>query len=229
MSNKINIISCTQLEDTHKVEQLLIVKSAKLLEKQADFTLIRSNTRGLPLVYNEQYESLKNSKYEWLVFVHDDVFIDDLRLAEKLNCAHYDHGFGIVGLAGCKNPTLKQHNLWHLMAERHDLFGAVAHPAGKDQQMVTCFGPSPEKVVLIDGLFIAVHVPTVRKTAWKFNENYTFHHYDLSSSLDANKCRIKVGVYPINVLHTSPGLMDINDPVWNASNNRFYKEYSQTK
>jgi hypothetical protein len=72
---------------------------------------------------------------------------------------------------------------------------------------------------------MAVHVPSIMKTSWKFNENYTFHHYDLASCIDANRQRLKIGVAPINVIHSSPGLMSVNDAIWSKSNDQFLKEY----
>lgn len=223
---KIKIISCTQKSLTSPGNLPLILQSYEFLKDVADINIIYENNRGLPSVYNQELLDVKNREYEWLVFAHDDVFIDDMRIADKLHSAYDRYGYSIVGLAGCKSPTIIDKNLWHWMSPRENWRGAVSHYSGhKDQQAVTCFGPSPDSVIIIDGLFVAVHMPSVRKTPWKFNENYNFHHYDIASCIDANRRKLRVGVYPIHVLHASPGLMSLEDPIWVASNARFIKEY----
>ena len=78
---------------------------------------------------------------------------------------------------------------------------------------------------MLDGLFLAVDLKRALETGWRFNENYDFHHYDLSSCLDANKRQMKLGTYPIYVTHSSPGLRDYNDTAYQVSEKRFYKEY----
>lgn len=219
------IVACTRAVTDQEVSQLPIVKSFNdCLKSTCELLLVRGNRQGLPASYNN---AMNITPADWLVFVHDDVYIDDCRLTHKLDQAYDDHGFDIVGLAGCLNPAIKTHNLWHVMADRKDLRGQVAHPVGTQGQiMTTPFGPTPSRVAMIDGLFMAVRLASVKATGWKFNENYTFHHYDLSSCIDANKHKLKIGVYPINVIHSSPGLSSVENAVWKSSNERFLKEYN---
>ena len=190
--------------------------------------IVWDNTDGMPTVYNKKLEEYKNSGAEYLVCVHDDVYIDDLKLYEKLEMAHTKLGYNIIGLAGGLNPRLKDPALWHVMTDRNQQRGEVAHPAGNtNQTMTTAFGPTPSRVAIIDGLFMAVHLGTVCKTNWKFNDNYKFHHYDLASSIDANRAKLKIGVYPIHVIHSSPGLLSVHDKGWIKSNESFLKEYAE--
>lgn len=225
------IVFTTQLKHQQDIDNTMIMRSVRerLSHTNISVESCTGNVRGLPTVYNEFLTKHRNDT-RWMVFVHDDVYIDDAHVVDKLEHVYHQHGFEIVGLAGCLHPSIKSHNLWHVMADRNNLFGHVAHPSnesynGQPTIRVTSFGPSPHRVTLIDGLFIAVHVPTVEYTGWKFNENYTFHHYDLSSCIDANNKRLKIGVAPINVIHTSPGLMSLEDVAWSSSNQRFLKEY----
>jgi hypothetical protein len=92
---------------------------------------------------------------------------------------------------------------------------------------MTAFGPTPSRVALIDGLFMAIHLPSILDKGWRFNENYTFHHYDLASCIDANRKGLKIGVYPIHVIHQSPGLLSMEDKLWKDSNQKFLQEYAQ--
>ena len=193
--------------------------------------LFRSNA-SFNFVSQSRYKNFLYSKdadeYDTIVFVHDDVYIDDLKLEKKLNEAFkvYD----IVGLAGCVNPSITKPCLWHLMAggfNSGNLRGAVAHYVDGSNvvRYVTSFGPTPARVTFLDGLFLAVNVKKVKSADWKFNENYKFHHYDISSSIDANRKKLKLGTWPINVIHCSPGLRSFNDS-YNSSEEKFFAEYS---
>ena len=220
------IVTCTQ-KNKHVFQDTDINKSYNDCNLNKDFELevFYQNKDGLSKQYNTILNDSKYSEYGWIVFAHDDVYIDDARLLQKLNEAkklEYD----IVGLAGGLNPRIGGMNLWHLMAESKDHRGFVAHPVNEKQMMVTNFGPSPARVAIIDGLFFAVYQPKAKEAGFNFNENYTFHHYDISSSIDANKKKLKIGVYPINVVHRSPGLLSVENPTWKTSNETFIKEYS---
>jgi hypothetical protein len=229
MSIKVVIVSCTRkLEE--EASKLPIYRSFKdgldLPSYKLDITW--DNTEGMPTIYNRKLEEYKNSDVEFLVCIHDDVYIDDLKLYEKLKTANTKLGYNIIGLAGGLNPKLTNPALWHIMTDRNQQRGEVAHPAGENNQtMTTAFGPTPCRVAIIDGLFMALHIPSVSKTDWKFNENYKFHHYDISSCIDANRKQLRIGVYPIHVIHSSPGLLSIHDKMWSESNQKFLKEYEQ--
>lgn len=219
------IFSCTPEKDEKKTE---LYKSCLEFD-HLDVFFKKENKEGLSLSYNKFLYSKDAEDYDTIVFVHDDVYIDDLKLEQKLNSAFKD-GFDIVGLAGCVNPKIQRPCLWHLMAGGFgsgNLRGAVAHYTDNTNitRFVTNFGPTPARVTILDGLFLAVNVKKVKEAGWKFNENYNFHHYDISSSLDANKKKLKLGVYPINVIHCSPGLRAFDDN-FNKSEDLFFKEYS---
>lgn len=227
MSKQILIASCTRSVSVEECSKLPIVQSFNAnLTDECRLNLVRNNKNSLPIEYNRILK--ETDSVEWIVFVHDDVYLDDKNLANKLNQARV-LGYDIVGLAGCNKPQIKQHNLWHHMADRTALHGAVQHPCNATQTMTTNFGPVPSRVAIIDGLFMAVHVPSVAKTGWKFNENYDFHHYDIASSLDANKHKLRIGVMPIYVIHSSPGLLSIQDKRWADSNQKFLEEYGNAK
>jgi hypothetical protein len=221
---KVVVVSCTQSKSQ---EDTLIYKSyhENLRSTCTELIVKTNNKTGLSEQYNVSLGCFKKTDADWLVLVHDDVYIDDMRLVKKLDDAR-KLGYDIVGLAGCLEPRIVQYNLWHIMAEKKNLRGIVFHPCNKEGQiMSTCFGPTPSRVAIIDGLFIAIHIPSVKNNDWKFNENYKFHHYDISSCIDANKHKLKIGVMPINVIHTSPGLASVEDKNWSESNKRFIKEY----
>lgn len=222
---KIALYSATR----NSIETTPFFKSTARLQDHVHISYAEHNTTGLSKLYNAFIDKCKD-QYDYIVFVHDDVYIDDLDICSKLETAHQQ--FDIVGLAGGVNPVIQSPALWHLMCGgfgMHNLRGAVAHniPA-TDQVHMTSFGPTPARVAIIDGLFISVKTAAIKRTDWKFNENYTFHHYDIASSLDANKKKLTIGVAPIWVIHKSPGLLDMGNKMYTASQNTFLREYADT-
>lgn len=169
--------------------------------------IICNNTKPLAQVYNQFL--IPAYKDDILIFCHDDCVIEDVLLGHKLNEAmnHYD----IVGLAGIKAPvTIKPPCLWHLMGDRGNLSGAVAHFENKslNKRFMTSFGPTPERVILLDGVFLAVNMERILEKGLKFDEKNPagFHFYDLNFSMDANQLGLKLGTWPIWVTHESHGL-----------------------
>jgi hypothetical protein len=108
-----------------------------------------------------------------------------------------------------------------------NLRGFAGHITPDAQKVsITNFGQTPERVTVIDGAFMSINPKRAKQADWQFNENYTFHHYDLSSCLDANKKKLKIGVVPILTYHSSPGLRDINDKTFTENQAKFLKEYA---
>lgn len=226
MPQKTVIVACSKSNQTNRGE-LLVAQSFDHggLDRVATLDVVWENSEGLSKVYNRKMDQYAGSEVEFIVFVHDDVYIDDLKLVEKLSTAHHSLGYDIVGIAGAAGLKVAYPSLWHLMSEPKDRRGFVSHFASPGQVVCSSYGASPSRVVVADGLFLAVHLPTAVEKSWRFNENYEFHHYDVSSCLDAHKLGLRVGVYPIHVIHDSPGLDSLSNPVWTASNQRFLSEY----
>jgi hypothetical protein len=222
------IVSCTQLADS---KQTLLYKSLAKLEKNNNLVLLdktyfyTQNKRSLSVAYNEFLN--ENIEYDYVLFIHDDMCIDDAGFLSKLEEGHKK--YDIIGLAGGINPILKEPALWHIMCggfQGGNLRGFAGHYTPDGSINITNFGPSPARVTMIDGAFISINNKTASKAKWKFNENYTFHHYDLSSCLDANKLKLKIGVVPILTYHNSPGLRDLNDKTFCENQVKFLKEYA---
>ena len=208
------------------IKNTLFYKSANNIIGEKFICFDQNNKEGLSKKYNKLIEEHADN-FEYIVFVHDDVHIDDARVIEKLHEAHRD--YDIVGLAGGINPKIQKPALWHLMCggfHGGNLRGAVAHYAENEKVFMTSFGFTPCRVAVLDGLFLSIKTESIKKSGWRFNENYTFHHYDIASSLDANKKKLKLGVAPIWVIHKSPGLLNINDHLFLASQEKFIREYS---
>lgn len=211
---QIKIISTTkaQFKETYyKDNELLeIQKTLNTSMPFVSFEVVYNNTEALSKVYN-RYINNDNKDYI-LVFVHDDLCIEDVLLHKKLNKAM--ESYDVVGLAGIKAPiTIKEPCLWHLMGDRKNMSGAVAHYEKEPsiKRFMTSFGPMPERVVLLDGVFLAINTEKILEKGLKFDENNPakFHFYDLHFSLDANNLGLKLGTWPIWCTHKSPGLENV--------------------
>jgi hypothetical protein len=228
MTKPVVIVSCTVQQEENR-SGLLLAQSFDHggFATFAELDIEWSNKAGLSSVYNDRLKKYSHSGADFLVFVHDDVYIDDLKLLDKLTAAHGQLGYDIIGAAGAVQAKVGNPALWHLMSDRREHRGFVHHFLNNGQVHCSSFGPTPSEVVMVDGVFIAVHLPSVLRNGWQFNENYEFHHYDLASCLDAKKKGLKIGVYPIHIMHESPGLDSFSSPTWLASNHRFLEEYGE--
>ena len=221
---KILVVSCTKQPKQHK-QGLLIYQSLAGLDCDVKLEIVFDNEQSLSVVYNKYIDEKYKKKHDIILFVHDDVYIDDLKLKGKLYGAIKQ--FDIIGLAGTLYPRIEAPVLWHRMADRKHWRGIVNHPHDGDVNVIqsTGFGPTPSRVAIIDGLFMAVNLKRALETGWKFNESFSFHHYDISSCLDANMKFLKIGVVPINVIHQSPGLTNYNSLEFQNSQNKFLELY----
>jgi len=192
-----------------------------------------NNDKGLPEIYNQYITKEYLNDYEGIIFVHDDVYIDDPKFLEKIK-TQFRNGFSVVGLAGAASAKISKPALWHLMSERSTHAGAVAHPVdlarsgrtGSDYSYVTAFGPTPKRCLIMDGLFLAINCKKFKENIVKFDEQFTFHHYDLDFCLQCNKSKHKLVAININVIHNSPGLLNPESSVFLDSQEKFIKKYN---
>jgi hypothetical protein len=223
--NKLLIVTCTQAKTDKEFEQRQIFQSfKKQYEGNSNIEpfIFKDNKRGLSECYNE---ILKDPKHidKTVLFVHDDVILEDLFLYEKLIHSPYS----ITGLAGTKTFNKKADKMaWHLSSNsREDYVGEVAHI--KDNQVwTTVFGPTQSRALIVDGLFIACKVKHLVEKDLYFDEQFQWHHYDMSFCLKANEKKVSVGVLPIRVIHYGLGDSMLTED-WNKSNQKFQEIYSK--
>jgi hypothetical protein len=225
----IALVSCTTKINS---EDTLLYKSLQKINKERTpysvfdyYYFWTDNKEGLSKRYNEFLDH-HGDDFDYIVFAHDDIFIDDYGVIEKLKIAHED--YDIVGLAGGVSPSVKEPCLWHIMCGGFgpNLRGFVGHYTSNNSVAMTNFGPTPARVAIADGLFLSINTHKAKSVGWKFNENYDFHLYDIASCIDANNLKLKIGVYPILVYHMSPGLRSLSDTVFLNNQAKFMKEYT---
>jgi GT2 family glycosyltransferase len=118
--------------------------------------------------------------------------------------------FDVIGLAGNRRRVPRQPG-WLFLDERltpdnrENLSGAVGHGRGLPLDTIDVFGPSGQPVKLLDGLFLAVGSETLRAKSIRFDERFDFHFYDVDFCRQAENAGLRMGTWPISVVHESSG------------------------
>ena len=170
----------------------------------------QNNTDSLQKAYNKAIDFAVQENVQSLILVHDDVILENLtdeRLAKLFK--KYD----VVGCAGTTEVDLKPPALWHLMGGgfgSKNLHGAVAH-GNETEKHMTPFGSYPHRVVIIDGVFMAIKREVFQKIRFDESCPSKWHFYDLDYSMQCHKAGFKVGVGDIMITHNSPGLTSFTE------------------
>jgi glycosyltransferase involved in cell wall biosynthesis len=164
-----------------------------------------NNSVGIGEVYNHRINA--KSSYDVLVFIHDDVWIDDFYLVD-----HILHGleqYDIIGVAGNLRRVAKQPS-WAFIDDRFtwdekkNLSGAVAHGAGPFGQ-VTFYGNVPATCEILDGVFLAGRRSKLNNSNVSFDPIFKFHFYDLDFCRAARQGGLRLGTWPFSITHQSGG------------------------
>jgi hypothetical protein len=189
-----------------------------------ELLLFAENSTGLPALYNAAIEQVASSP-AILVFVHDDVSISDYFWMERVREALAQ--FDVVGLAGNMRRLPRQPAWAFATADMQwdapeYLSGAVGHgkvfPCG-----VSRFGPAGLECKLLDGLMLVADSARLNESGVRFDEQFDFHFYDMDFCRQAERKGLKMGTWPISVVHESPGAF--NTPPWRAAYDRYLRKY----
>jgi len=182
-----------------------------------------SNKRGLPLVYNEMLDKAPDDTI--LVFVHDDVWIDDYYLIQRVieGLEHFD----VIGIAGNRRRVAYQPG-WCVVdiegrgAAPENLSGLVAcgpQPGGEVQY----FGSVPAACDLLDGVFLAAKKSTLVTHDVRFDPLFDFHFYDLDFCRTARQNGLQLGTWPICLTHQSNGIFGSVE--WRVNHAKYFRKW----
>jgi hypothetical protein len=176
-----------------------------LIRMDVSVSVSDSNSRGLPEIFNEAVKSCENS--DIVVFTHDDVWIDDYFLPERLQDALTR--FAVVGVAGNRRripgqPTWAFIDTKQTWDDPQYLSGTVIHLNGP-KETPSRYGDTPSPVKLLDGIFLATKVGTLRDKGISFDTRFGFHFYDLDFCRSCEAAGLAMGTWPIALTHASRG------------------------
>ena len=197
--------------------------------------LFADNTRALGECYNEAIADAASD--DVLVFVHDDVTLDDWTCGWRVQEAllHFD----VVGVAGNQRCQRRQQT-WYLQPapagadepvtrlawDHGHLSGAIMHGQGM-QARLSNYGPTPSPVALLDGVFLAVRAGRLKQTGVRFDPSLGFHFYDLDFCRQATAAGLKLGTWPIAITHNSSG-ESVHSQAWQTSRDTYFQKYTES-
>ncbi len=235
---KIRLICATRVSAAEFPTMTLLGRSLNyFLSRSSEFELrlFPDNKLGLPILYNQAIDEVRDSP-RILVFIHDDVHFLDIfwpaTIREGLAC------FDLIGVVGTKRHYPRQVSWMHYLKEndgmsvntieKADASGAVGFlknidgipdpgkreetPAGSlaylDNQFLSYFGPSRQQVCVLDGVLLACNSDTLVDHRLRFDESFDFHFYDMDLCRQFENNALRAGTWPISLLHASYGSYD---------------------
>lgn len=224
---RIRVICATRADREGFFSSTALGKSLSLHRPEGvEVRLFPRNEQGLPAVYNTAIAE-SASEPALLLFIHDDVHLCDFHWPERLRDAL--GSFDIVGLAGNRRRVPGQPG-WGITDEkftkdkRANLSGTVAHGSGYPPLSIDEFGPARQKVLLLDGLFIAARSDALQAKSLRFDERFDFHFYDLDFCRQAERLGLTMGTWPIAVVHESPG--GYSSDGWRQGYDRYIEKWT---
>lgn len=230
---------CTATRQS-EISKTLLWQSVYDIGSDADVLFVTDNKEPLAKVYNKLLEEVREGDYDAAIFVHDDVILEH---DPTPNLEKYFDEYDVIGVAGCSRAEIKEPALWHIMGggfyngkEPCNLHGAVGHthkvyPSSgvgmvEKKKAITNFGYYPHRVIMIDGVFMALNKKAIETTSFDEDCPSKWHFYDLNFSMDANSKKLKLGVTGIIITHDSPGLSEITED-WKVGQDYFINKYGK--
>ncbi len=222
----LQIVSATRATPSDFQSQTALGKSLERLahDRRMTVQVATSNSRGLPLVYNEMLDRAADDTV--VAFMHDDIWIDDYYLIQRV--FEGLEQFDIIGVAGNRRRVANQPG-WYITDlegnadTRENLSGLIGcgpEPAGEVQY----FGSVPADCELLDGVFLAARKSTLAKHHVRFDPIFDFHFYDLDFCRTARQNGLRLGTWPICMTHQSDGVFGTLD--WQRNYRTYLKKWS---
>jgi len=224
--SSIEIVSATRYSESDFWAKSALGLSLKRHLKQDDRLfahIVFENTRGLSEVFNERID--KADKDTTLVFIHDDVWIDEVNFADVITKGL--DKFDVIGIAGNKRRTPNQ-PAWAFVDpnftwdDKANLSGQVAHSKNAFG-VVEVFGEAPAACELLDGVFLAAHKSSLTKSNVRFDEQFDFHFYDLDFCRTARQAGLTLGTWLIKLTHQSAGAF--GTPQWRQKHEKYINKW----
>ena len=163
------------------------------------------NQKSIFEAYENGFKSLNASDDDIIIFCHDDIDIimSPEEFKQELVSAVNRKNAGFVGVAGAAKLS-KQCVWWQ---PENKLRGFSFHGPSRHEMYPTYFGRLHSRVLVLDGLFLAIKASALRqidmKKPDKFKGEWDF--YDLEYTLRAYEAGLDNWVTPIILRHESLG------------------------
>ena len=206
-----------------------------------DYKIAYNNSDGLPIVYNKAISDALNDGVEYLILLHDDIWVNDVLIFDKLlNSAKF---YDVIGVCGGKAWSFNRDDrpiIWTHASQGKGMSGFMAHAADEAQSSVkyehtydgrsifsSNYGNSPSKTLTLDGCFMCL-TKKAMDSGLRFDEQFKFHFYDMDLCFSAYVKGISVGTAPILLTHESLG-MSVAQPEFMDSQRKFLDKWFERK
>jgi hypothetical protein len=210
--------------------QSLLFNSLRLFDTDNKIDVIYDwkdfNKDSLSSVYNMAIKNAIELDVDCLILAHDDIILEE---DPFLKLEYLFDDFDLVGVAGTSSVEIKSPCLWHLMGgglNSNNLHGVVQHISHDGNKLPSYFGSTPAKVIMIDGVFMAMNRKCIQTLEFDESIPSGYHFYDLVASLDACKNKLNVGVGDILITHKSHGLREFTSE-WLEGEKYFLNKYKK--
>lgn len=221
-------VSATRLKEQDFWKKSLLGRSLRLRINQTTVTarIAYENTRGLPEVYNE---AIKEEKADILVFLHDDVWLEDAQLTQKIRAALKSND--VIGVAGNIRRTdgqpawlFLQGTTGDLELDKPNLSGCVKH-GNPGNYTTSNYGPHPAACELMDGVFLAAKRKSLIRSSVYFDTSFKFDFYDMDFCRTARRLGLSLSTWPIDLIHLSSGLFGSDS--WNKMKSVYFEKWGR--
>lgn len=228
MIKKIRLVCATRASHQEFFSSTALGKSLALYGFLSfmELQLFPGNKLGLPIVYNDAIGRATDDP-AILVFIHDDVYLCDFFWFDKIQAAL--HQYDIIGLAGNKRRVPRQ-PAWIFVDDKYtwdkpeNLSGVVGAGTGFPCSLIQVYGPVPQACVLLDGMMLAVDSAALIAKQLRFDPLFDFHFYDMDFCRQAEAKGLKMGTWPISVIHESGGVF--GSDAWKRSLDAYRAKYN---
>jgi len=202
----------------HNPELISYFKKSSGNPKTQVIEKINNGEKNLSQVYNE---IINESENDIIVLCHDDIYFDTNNWSNKLvRLFDKNPEYGILGMAGTTHMPIS--GMW--WEDRTKMYGIVNHESeGKkwESRYSNSFENSIKSVVIVDGVFIAIHKKRIKEL---FDESVEgFHLYDVNFCFKNFLSNVNVGVLTnIRLTHKSIGM---TNEQWEVNKNIFKEKY----
>jgi hypothetical protein len=222
----IRVVSATRKTREEFLRDCALGRSLQLYKGMPGWTLrlFPQNADPLPALYNRAIEECADDP-ALLLFIHDDVWLNDFywhaRIAQGLQA------FDVLGVAGNRRRLPRQPG-WAFVDdsftwdERSNLSGCVGHGKGFPAPL-SLFGPSGQSCKLLDGLLLAADSRVLHEKGLRFDPAFAFHFYDMDFCRQAELRGLRMGTWPLSVVHESGGAF--GTPAWRSAYRGYLEKY----
>ena len=182
------------------------------------------NKNGLPNVYNKSIDN--STDFDFIAFVHDDVWINDVFFFDKVINSKLDVIGAVGGLFwGVPKdfPIYDKPLIWTTATCGRGASGFMNHDLKNGYFLPSSYGVAPKETTTLDGSII-IFTRKAIQAGLRWDAQFNFHFYDMDICFSAHRLGLNVGTANILLTHESVG-GSVVQPEFMASQRKFIEKW----